>query len=243
MQHDEFTIHRLGHASAACNQVARFRISTDAYGDSLGELPVSAQLLLRHVIVQCAIHCTRHSLQRHLAQRNQIATPEEVAQSSVDALLGINIAAAHAVHQRLGRQVAQHNLVSAVEHPVWHGLAHGDAGQALHARRNTLHMLNVQRREHIDLGLQNLQHILEALRVRTAFNIGVRQLVDQHHLGMARHDRIYIHLIKQRALVLDLLSRNLLQLRCKLGRARPPMRLHNADYDVFATTPAAHRLA
>ena len=109
-------------------------------------------------------------------------------------------------------------------------------------------MLNIDRREHIDLCLQDLKHVLVALRMEAlpavvGDEVGMRQLVDQHHFRPPRQDRIHIHLIEERAFVFDLAARHLLQLRRELRSTRASVGLHYADDDVFATAPAPHCFA
>src|SRR6185437_2597643 len=82
-----------------------------------------------------------------------------------------------------------------------------------------------------------------ALGVQAALDVCVRQLVDQYHLRPPREDCVHVHLLKQRAFVLQRNARHLFQLPCQLRRARAAMCLHKADYDVLAAAAPTDRLA
>ncbi len=73
--------------------------------------------------------------------------------------------------------------------------------------------MNIQRGDDVDLCRQQLLHVFVPLAVLAAGNVGVRQLVDQHHFRMARQDGVHIHLLEHRALVFDFLARHVVHLR------------------------------
>ena len=104
-------------------------------------------------------------------------------------------------------------------------------------------MLHIHGRDHVDLGLQQLENILVALVVFAAFNVGVRQLVHQHHLGTAFEDGIDIHLLEDGAFVVDLLARHGLHPGGELLRGLAAMRLYHSDHHVFTPALAANGLA
>ncbi len=62
-------------------------------------------------------------------------------------------------------------------------------------------MLNVDRRHHVDAGVEQLEHVFIALAILAAGHVGVRQLVDDDRIGMAREDRVNIHLFQADAAV------------------------------------------
>ena len=71
------------------------------------------------------------------------------------------------------------------------------------------------------------------------WRIGVRQLVHQRDLWMARNDRLSVHLLERDAAILDLLARDDLQVADLLGRQRAAMRLDIADDDISSRAPCA----
>ena len=66
-------------------------------------------------------------------------------------------------------------------------------------------------------GIEQLVDVLPALRVARAGHVGVRELVDEHPLGLAGEDRVDVHLLERDAAVLDLLARHDLE----VARAAP----------------------
>src|SRR5712671_6692428 len=76
-----------------------------------------------------------------------------------------------------------------------------------------------------------------------AFDVGVRQFVDEDYLRSTRQNGIHVHLLECRAFVLDNSSWNRLELRGELNHSLSAMRLDNANKDIFATTLATDALA
>ena len=64
-------------------------------------------------------------------------------------------------------------------------------------------MLHVDRREHVDPGLEHVAHVLVALLVLDARRVGVGELVDQAQLGFAREHRRQVHLLQRPAAILE----------------------------------------
>src|SRR5690349_9128710 len=69
-----------------------------------------------------------------------------------------------------------------------------------------------------------------------ALDVGMRQLVDERHLRPASEDRVDIHLLEQRSLVIDVPARNGFELGSELGDAFAAVSLDHADHHIF--TPA-----
>src|ERR1700690_811554 len=68
--------------------------------------------------------------------------------------------------------------------------------------------LHVDRRDHVDPGVENLLDVLPALLIATARDVGVRELIDQHDRGLAFEDCVEIHFLEGLAAVLDLVPRD-----------------------------------
>ena len=95
-------------------------------------------------------------------------------------------------------------------------------------------MLDVDRRIDVDAGGQQFLDILIAFGVATARRIAVRQLVDQRQLGVARQDRVDVHLAQAVALMVDgAAGDDLMAMDQRFGLA-PAMGLHHADDDIDA---------
>ena len=138
----------------------------------------------------------------------------------------------HAPTQRLGAHVDQLDLVGRSHDLVGNGLALGDAGDALNDVVQRLEVLDVDRRDDGDARVEQLLDVLPALRVPGAGHVGVRELVDQRDLGLAREDRVDVHLLEGLAAVLDDLAGHDLE-AVELGDClRPVVGLDQADDDV-----------
>ena len=112
---------------------------------------------------------------------------------------------------------------------VGEGLAHAHARELGHLVVERLEVLDVDRGEHVDAGLQHVLDVLVALGVLEAGGVGVGELVDQAELRRALEDGRQVHLLQPGAAVLDAPARELLEPlglreRYRPGRASPGRR-------------------
>ncbi len=103
-------------------------------------------------------------------------------------------------------------------------------------------MLHVHRAEHADPGLEQLVDVLPALRVPRPGRIGVRQFVDDDHLGPARQHRLHVELLQDDAAVGDPAAGEHLETGQLLGGAPSPVCLDQPDDDVGTACRPAVRL-
>ena len=91
--------------------------------------------------------------------------------------------------------------------------------------------------------LQNFKNVLIALFVFAAWNICVRQFIDQHDLWLPRQHRVHVQFFKEGALVFHSPSGNRLQLFGQLDDARSLMGFDESNHHIFAPIAAADGLA
>ena len=132
--------------------------------------------------------------QGQLAQGGEVADPEVVAERGVDLLRRVDVAVRHPAAQRLRGHVDQLDLVGRADDLVGHGLPLGDAGDLLDDVVERLQVLDVDRGQHGDAGVEQLLDVLPALGVAGAGHVGVRQLVDEGDLRAAGQDGVDVHL-------------------------------------------------
>src|ERR1700722_18467460 len=243
MQDEQFAAYALGYSCAACNQHLGGAVRADADRDPFAHSPVCVNLLRVHIGSERAVDGLGHVLQRQLAKRDQIAAAKEVGERLLRAIDAVDIAAPHAGLERLRRQIGHYDLVRALYHPVRHGFADLNSGNALDGRRNALDMLHVHRCENIDVGGQYVEHILIAFAVLAAFDVAMSQFVDQDDLGPSRQYAVQIHLLKDDALVLDPSTGDLLELIGQLCGSRAAVSLDHTDHNVFSALVPPNRLA
>ena len=121
--------------------------------------------------------------QGQLAQRRQVARPEVVGQRGVDPVGRVDVAVRHAAPQRLGRHVDELDLVGGANDVVRDGLPLHHAGDGLHDVVEGLEVLDVDRGDDVDAGIQEDVDVLPPLRSRRARGVRMRELVDQGDLG------------------------------------------------------------
>ena len=86
---------------------------------------------------------------------------------------------------------------------VGHRLLLLDAGDLRDDVVEALQVLDVDRGDHGDARVEQLLDVLPALRVPAARGVGVRELVDEHHLRVARQHGVDVELGELRAAVVD----------------------------------------
>ena len=140
----------------------------------------------------------------------------------------------HPPAQRLRGHVDQLDLVGAADHLVGHGLPLRHAGDLVDDVVERLQVLDVDRGDHGDAGVEQLLDVLPALGVAGAGHVGVGQLVDQGDLGAAGQHRVEVHLLERGAPVGHGGSGHHLQ-AVQQGRGGPaPVGLDEADDHVGA---------
>ena len=125
----------------------------------------------------------------------------------------IDLSFAQPLPEILGRDVEVHDLVRLSDDPVRDRLADRDAELALEHVVERLEMLHVHGGDDVDALVEQQHHVLPALAVPRARDIGVRQLVDDRDLAAAGAiTRVDIHLLQGHAAILDLLARHDLEI-------------------------------
>ena len=140
---------------------------------------------------------------RELAQRGQIAGGEEILGRAPRRLGHIDLALLQALDELVGRDVDEHDVVGLLEHPVGHGLAHGDAGDARDDVGEAFEMLDVERGPDVDAGRDQLLDVLLALGMAAFGRVGVSELVDDDQLGLARQRGVDVEFLDDAAAVVD----------------------------------------
>ena len=139
-----------------------------------------------------------------------------------------------ALDEFVGRDVDQHDVVGLLQDAVGNGLAHGDAGNARDDVGEALEMLDVERRPDVDAGVEQLLDVLPALGMAAFGSVGVRQLVDDDQVGLARERRVEVELVDRAAVVFDHAPRQDFEPFHERARLGAAVRLDEADDDVDA---------
>ncbi len=198
--------------------------------------------MLAPVGVEVLVDPVGHPQQGQLPQRGEVSGAEVVRERRVDLVRLVDVAVRHPPPERLWRHVDELHLVGAADDLVGDGLLLPYPGDGLHDIAQRLQVLDVDRRDDVDAGRQQLLHVLPALGVAGAGDVGVGELVDQHHLGAPGQDGVDVHLREGGVPVLQILAPDLLQaVQHHLG-ARPVVVLHERDHAVGAAFDPPVRL-
>ena len=172
-------------ARCPAHQGLRLRSTGDGDDDAFARLPGVGDLVLGAVLLQRRVDLVGQPQQRQFAQRGEVAAPEVVGQRRVDPLGRVDVAVGKPAPQRFRRDVDQLDLVGGAHDLVGHLLLLLDAGDLGDDVVEAFQVLDVDRRDHGDAGVEQLLDVLPAFGVLAARGVGVGELVDQHHLRLA----------------------------------------------------------
>src|SRR5208283_5661951 len=215
----------------------------DSDHDPIDHVRVAAALALeRFAIEALAVQTARDLAQRQFTERGKIARLEKILQRIFDLRLRINLPLAQSFAQSFHGHVDVNDLIGAREERIGHRLAHVDAGDAPHHRVQTFDVLDVHGGNHVDAGADDLLDVLVALFVAGAGGVGVRELIDDYDIGLARDDCIDVHLFQRNFAVRNLAARNDLEVANPLLRLAAVVRFNEAKHDIHSPIAELIRL-
>ena len=181
-------------AGCPAHQGFRLRTTGDRDDDAFARLPGVGDLVVGAILVERGVDLVGEPEQRNFAQRGEVPAPEVIGQRRVDSLGRIHIAVGEPAPQRLWCDVDQLDLVGGADDLVGHLLLLLDAGDLGDDVVEALQVLDVDRGDHGDAGVEKLLDVLPAFGVLAARGVGVGELVDQHHLRVAAQHRLDVEL-------------------------------------------------
>jgi len=209
----------------------------------LPRLPGVVDAVRRAVPLQALVDLVGQPEQRELAQRVQVPGPEVVAERGVDLLRRVDVPVRHPAPQRLGGHVDELDLVGRADDLVGDGLPLRHAGDLLDHVVERLQVLDVDRGDDLDAGLEQFLDVLPALLVPGSGHVAVRELVDQRDFRRPREHAVDVHLLEGGAAVGQSRPRHDLQACQLVGGVLPAVRLHERHHHVGAALPPAVTLA
>ena len=185
--------------------------------------------------------------QREFPQGHQVALAEEIPCRTLGLRRQVDLARLQAPDQLVRRRVHQHDLVRAIEERIGQGLLYPDARDAADGVVQALEMLDIERRVHIDAGVQQFLDVLPALRVTGARHVAVRQFVDQDERRVQHQRVVQVEFRQGPATAGDLGGRHHRQALRLRGGFHPTVRLDHAGEHIDAgrtqrPTRAQHRI-
>ncbi len=226
-------------AGGASDQGLALGAAGEGDHDAFAGLPDPVDVVAGPVVAQALVDPPGHPEQGELAQGGEVADPEVVRERRVHLLRLVDVAVGHPAAQRLGGHVDEFDLVGPAHHLVRDGLALRDPGDLLDDVVQRLQVLDVDRGDDVDPGVQQLLDVLPALAVPPAGDVGVRQFVHQDHRGLPPQHRVEVHLLEVGVPVGAVDARHDLQaVEHRLGVAAP-VALDPADDDVRAPVLSA----
>ena len=222
----------LRRAPRAPQDALRARLRLDEGEDPLGHRLLAERIELGNAAA--GLDVLGDLAQRELAQRGEVVLAEEVEQRLLGPAPGIDLAAPQTVLQRLGREIDEDDLVGVVQYVVRERLAHADTRQLEDCVVQALEVLDVDGRDDVDAGCEDLVDVLVALRVPRSRRVGVGELVDERELWRPPDDRVHVHLLDLERPVADAPPRHDLEPLGERRSCRAVVGLEVADHDVPA---------
>ena len=151
--------------------------------ETVAALPRPGDPLLLHQIAQIAIDMLGHDPQRHFAQRGQVALPEKIFRRRRPRGRRDRLCLRAAARAALRREVDEYDLVGQIEDGIGNGLPHGGTSDLPDGVAPAFEVLDVDRGENVDAGVEQFNDVLVALRMTRTGRVGVRELVDERECG------------------------------------------------------------
>ena len=185
-------------AGPPADQDFPFRAAGQPDDDPLPGWPAFIDALFGPVLGEALVHPVGQPQQGKFAQRREVAQPEVVREGRVDLVGRVDLAVAQALAEQLGGDVHEVDLIRSADNVVRHRLRLADVGDGADDVPQGRQMLDVDRGENIDAGVEEHGDVLPALGIPAARDIGMGVFV--HNRGPRRpgQDRVEIHLLKLR---------------------------------------------
>ena len=239
---DQLALRPLGDACRAADEVIRPGRPGQGDHDAFARLPRAGDAVALAIVLEGVVDAVGDPEQGQLAQRRQVARPEVVGEGGVDLLRAVDVAVGQAAAQRLGRHVDELDLVGDAHGVVRDRLPLADARDPLDDVVQRFEVLDVDGRDDVDAGVEQLVDVRPALLVARTRRIAVGQLVDEDEVGMAAQDGVHVHLGELAAAVLDRPARHDLEVADLIGGALAAVCLDESDDDIGAALAAAASL-
>ena len=192
------------------------------------------RIVVRGLRRNCAIDAFRDLPQGDFTQHRELFGLEEVFQRPLDLVGRVDLARFKAIDEILDRQIDVDHLIGPLQDRIGHGFAHEYAGRLLDHLIEAFEMLHVEGADDVDPGFEQFQHVLIALLVFAKRRVGMRQLIDDRHLGMALENRVEIHLLDNHAAIIDAPARHDLEPLDQRRGIDPVVRLDERQHHVDA---------
>ncbi len=229
---DPFGVQSGGHPPRRPHKLGGERTGTDADEEPLGGPPDAGDRLLFTVTAHLQVDAVGGRAQRQLAQRDEVALAEKIIGREPRLLGKVDLSLFQALDQVVGRQVNQLDFVGLLDDGVGDCLADDDVGDLLNDVVEAFEVLHVERRVHIDAGIEEIGGVLPSLGVAAAGRVRVRQFVHEDESRLARQRRFEVELAQLRAAVFHEARRqNFESLEERLGLGAP-MGFDDPDDDV-----------
>jgi hypothetical protein len=204
----------------------------------------------RFLGVSAAAGCGSLMLQpagRKIPERGEVARGEVAAQRDVGLFVAVHRTARQTVTELLGTHVDDLERVGCEHDRIGHRFAGRDSCQSGHGPREGVDVLDVQVRDDIDSGGEQLLDVLPPLFVPSTGDVRVRELVDQGDVGLSSQNAVEVQVLEGRAPIDRRPRWDALEAQEVCRRVVAIVVLHPAGHDVVAVlgevpSPGEHRV-
>ncbi len=193
---DKLRVQAARHPPRRAHEMRGVRAGRHADEHALARMPRLIDSVCGLVAAHLRVDALGRPAQRELAKRDEVAFLEEVFDGVRGLLREIHLAFVQPL-------IDDADFVSLVEDRVGDGLADDDASDLRDDVVETLEVLDVERRHHVDARVEQLVDVLPPLEVPRARSVRMRELVDENHPGSPLEGRVQIELLELDASMLD----------------------------------------
>ena len=198
----------IGEPLGVANESRAARVLADAHQDALACRPRPLDGVRLHFGEQLFVHAFGCAPQRELAQRRQVGRREEMLERALGLLGDVDLSFLEPLDQVVGRQIDEFDGVGAVEHSIRDRLAHADMCDLRDHVIEAFDVLDIDRGVDVDAAAHQLFDVEVALRMAAAYDVGMREFIDQNDLRPAGDDGVEVHFLEPLSLVFHGPARN-----------------------------------
>ena len=133
---------------------------------------------------------------------------KEIVQGSRDLFRLVNFSSFQTGYQFFRSQVNIHHLICLLQNAIGNTFLHLNTRDALYFFIDTLNVLDVNGRNHIDTLIKQIHHILPAFLIPATFHIGMCQFIHHYYLRVYLDNGIQIHFFQLFSFIEYLTTRN-----------------------------------